>query len=494
MALAIGYSEKKQGQPSMVIQVRSVMRLLGRWLMVFAPTFIVPALIAYGLGEASGRLFLGMALCTATLGVCLGWRNDAQTCLTPREGCLWLTLAWLCIIALSMVPFHIGLSMPWVDAWFEATSGLTTTGAEVAYRLEIWPKAFLFYHQWLQFLGGLGIVVLASAVLPILAGQGAGPLRGDVPGAMKHPHFLPRVQKTARALWCIYLALYLGCVLTYKVCGLTWFDAVCDAMGTVSTGGFSVHSDSLAHYHNAWLNWGAMVWMLAASLNFAWHYRMVQMRTLRLIVQSRETRAFLTILAMVSLGMAGLVSWHPWSSTLSVGQWLFTIVAMSTTTGLQVVPFAFWPFGLPVLMLLLACIGGCSGSTTGGLKMARAQMLWHDAMGVIKPLLHPNQVLPNPITGNAQTMQAIRGFAVLFILVALFLIFALQIMGVSMGTAFAGVVACFSGVGVSIDALANGYYGLSDGSKLLLSAAMLLGRLEMISILVLCHPSYWTER
>jgi trk system potassium uptake protein TrkH len=383
-----------------------------------------------------------------------------------------------------------------VDAVFESMSGLTTTGATVLTGLDHLPRSILYYRQQLQWLGGMGIIVLAVAIAPILGVGGMQLFRAEATGPMTNNKLTPRITETAKALWYIYFGLTVLCAALYFLAGMSLFDAIGHSFSTLAIGGFSTHDASIAYFNNPLIDGIVMLFMVIAGINFSLHYLAIRHRSLRHYIADSEVKAFLLILAVLSVITISLLliegTFEETVDAIRLG--LFQVISISTTTGFTTSSFSYWPGLLPVLLIIGSFVGGCAGSTAGGMKVIRVELLIRQGRREIDSLLHPNAVLPiklnkRPVTDNV--INAVWGFFALYVISFTSLGLLMMMSGSDIVTAFSATAACLNNLGPGLGEVADNYRSISDSGKWILSFAMLLGRLELFSLLVVLTPEFW---
>ncbi|MCB1737403.1 MAG: potassium transporter, partial [Gammaproteobacteria bacterium] len=381
------------------MQIRVALRILGLLLMVFSTTMLPPLAVAWWYGDGGDQDFIHSFLITAGSGFVLWALNyGARRELRLRDGFVIVVMFWTVLGSSGALPFilsddpHLSIT----DAFFESFSGLTTTGATIVTHIDDMPHALLFYRQFLQWLGGMGIIVLAVAILPMLGIGGLQLYRAETPGPMKDSKLTPRITETAKALWYIYLSLTISCALAYWAAGMAGFDAIGHAFSTVAIGGFSTHDASIGHYQSPLIESIAVVFMLISGLNFALHFVAVRRNNWRVYWRDEEARVFLLLLGLVSL-IASAYLWEEGTYD-TIGEaflgGIFQAVSIGTTTGFTTAQYHMWPGFLPVLLLFVSFIGGCSGSTGGGMKVIRVLLLVKQGKREIMRLVHPNAMIP----------------------------------------------------------------------------------------------------
>ncbi len=477
---------------------KAMFKMLGILLMLFSVSMLLPIGVGLLYHHTNVINFLESFVLTFGIGLMLwlSFRNYIYE-LRTRDGFLMVVLIWVVLTAFGSIPFLFTLypTLSFTDAIFETTSGLTTTGASVIPSVRNLSHAMLYYRQQLHLFGGIGIIVLAVAVTPMLGIGGMQLYRAEVTGPMKTTKLTPRIKETAQALWYVYFGLAALCTLSYWLAGMSLFDAVGESFSTISTGGFSTHDNSFAYYHSITIELIATIFMLLSATNFALHFHALKQRQLSVYVKDREFLAYLKIILVTTaiVVIILLVHEHP-NNHHSFINILFTVTSLISTTGLTTTDFSIWPSFLPFLMMFIALLGGCAGSTAGGIKIIRGLLLHQQGKRELKRLIHPsatwavkigNQILPEHL------MQAVWAFMSFFI--ATFVIFLLGLLatGLNFTTAFSVIVTCISNTGAGIGGVAGNFSHLPTLSKWICIVAMLIGRLEIFTILVLFLPTYW---
>jgi trk system potassium uptake protein TrkH len=480
---------------------QTVLKILGVLLIIFSVTHLTPLLVSLIYSDGNSTPFIVSFSVTLITGL-LMWVPVRRTTrdLRYRDGFLVVVLFWTVLATFGALPFlfssHHSLSI--TDAFFESMSGLTTTGGTILTNLDTLPKSTLYYRQQLQWLGGMGIVVLAVAIMPMLGIGGMQLYRAETPGPMKDSKLTPRITESAKALWYIYFGLTVLCMLFYWAAGMTLFDAICHSFSTIAIGGFSTHDASIGFFDSAAIETVAMVFMLIASANFSLHFIAWRNKSITPYLRDHEYRFFLSILALVAIVVvASLISQNIYSSNvLAARQGLFHLISIVTTAGFTSSGFAWWPGALPVLLILLSFMGGCAGSTAGGIKVMRIQMMYKQGRKEIVRLVHPNAVLSIK-TGDhvisEQVINTVTAFFSMYVLCFALTGFALSAAGLDWITAFSAAAACLNNLGPGLAEVANNYANINDTAKWILSFAMLLGRLELFTLLVLFTATFWRD-
>jgi trk system potassium uptake protein TrkH len=475
-----------------------IARVLGLLMMIFSLTLVPPMLVSalYEDGTLNAFLYALMITFGIGLAVWLPVRSHKQE-LKTRDGFVITVLFWLVLAFSGSLPLylaeHPGLS--YTDAFFESLSGWTTTGATVITGLDELPKSILWYRQQLQWLGGMGIIVLAVAVLPMLGIGGMQLFRAETPGPVKDSKLTPRITETAKALWYIYLSLTIACATAYWFAGMSLFDAIGHSFATVAIGGFSTHDASLGFFNSPTIEAIAMIFMVISVLNFGLHFYAWKNKSLLHYFMDSEFKFLLWILgggALLTVSALWLTDTYTLSESIRNG--LFQLISIATTTGFGTEGFAEWPVFLPVLLFMMAFIGGCAGSTGGGMKVIRILLIYKQGIREIRRLIHPNAIIPIKINKrpvNDRVLESVWGFFSVYILTYMVMMVALLATGLDHVTAFSAVGACLNNLGPGLGDVAAHYGDISDVAKWILSITMLLGRLEIFTFLVLMSPAFW---
>lgn len=481
------------------MQYRSIVRILGLLVALFSVTMIPPAVVSLIYEDGGGLSFLlAFILCVIT-GITIWYPNrNARGELRAKEGFLIVALFWAVLASFGALPLVLmeQPQMSVTDAFFESFSGLTTTGATVIQGIEFLPKAVQFYRQQLQWFGGMGIIVLAVAILPILGVGGMQLYRAETPGPVKDSKMTPRIADTAKHLWYIYLTLTIGCSVAYWLAGMNWFDAICHAFSTIAIGGFSTYDASLGHFDSTLVNLVCVIFLWIAALNFALHYAAVTGRSLKTYFSDPELRAFFGIqVTLVVLTFLVLVQFELYENAESAfDQALIQAVSISTTAGFATTDFSSWPIFLPIMLIFASFIGGCAGSTGGGLKVIRVLLLYLQGKREVDRLIHPKAIYSVKLGDRAlpnRVVDAVWGFFSAYALIFVIIMVCLIATGMDNLTAFSATAAMLNNLGPGLGDVAANYASVGDTSKWFLILAMLFGRLEVFSLLVLFSPTFW---
>ena len=476
-----------------------VQRIIGFLIAGSSLMMLPPVMVSWLYHDGTANLFL---ICSAILlltGVLVYLPvRDAFRELRLRDGFLVVVSSWLVLVLVGALPFVLLVTpqISYVDAVFESMSGLTTTGATIITHIDDLPHAMLYYRQQLQWLGGMGIIVLAVAILPILRIGGMQLYRAEMPGPMKDSKLTPRITETAKALWLIYVGITIACALAYWLGGMSLFDAVGHSFSTVAIGGFSTHDASLAYWDSPTLEVIAMTFMVIAGINFSLHFLAWRRATMQAYFVDPELKVYISLLVLFSVLVSMALYLNDSYDTLadSFRHGAFQVISAMTTTGFTTAPFSEWAGFMPTFLIFIAFIGGCASSTAGGMKVIRIILLYRQSAREIRRLIHPNAVIPVRVGGQKTSdavMDAVWGFFFLYIAFFAITTLLLTATGLDPVTAYSAAAACLTNLGPALgDASAN-YAHLNDASKIILSVAMLAGRLEIYTLLVLLSPAFW---
>ena len=476
-----------------------VIRVFGVLLACFSLTMLVPWIYSYIIRDGAQSAYDEALLLSLLTGLGLWWAARHQKHeLKVRDGFLLVVMVWALLPVFASLPFIFHLHASFTDAYFEAISGLTTTGATVFSNLDTLPPSINLWRGMLVWLGGMGLIVLAVAVLPLLGIGGRQMFKAETPGPMKDSSLTPRMAETAKGLWLVYAVVTVFCILSLRWAGMSWFDAVMHAFTTMGLGGFSSHDASFGHWNSPLIEGITVVFMLIAGMNFATLFLAVRGRSLMPYAHDPEVRYFLGITLASVVGIAiylDLQGVYPDFPT-AFRHALFNVVSIATTTGYASVDYNLWPIFAPLWMLFLCSFATSAGSTGGGIKMMRAIILYKQVYRELLRAMHPTAVWPVRLGGVAVSQNILTavlafGFAYMCFLVALTLLMAFS--GLDILTAFTAVVATVNNTGPGLNQVgpATTYEVLTDFQTWVCSFGMLLGRLEIFTLLVVLTPAFW---
>lgn len=478
----------------------TIQKVLGSLLGLSSLIFLPALLLALVLGEDTIHAFLESFLLTAAFGLALWWPvRKIRYELKLRDGFLITTGAWVLASAVAAIPFMLAApQLSLTGAMFESVSGLTTTGATIITGLDGLPRSVLLYRQSLNFYGGMGIVLLAVAILPMLKVGGMQLFRAEATGPTKDTKLTPRIAETAKALWKVYLGLTFLCLMAYWAAGMSFFDAICHALSTVATAGFSTHDASFAYWNNPMIEGVAIVFMLVGGINFGLHYVAWRRATMQPYQNDTEMHYF----ALIALCFAAIVTVTLWLSGTygslaeSFRHAAFQVVSNLTTTGFTLADFSLWPAFVPLLMMMVGFIGGSSGSSSGGMKVARVVMAVRQGLREVSQLVHPKGQFIVKMGGHRvseRIVLSVGAFCTLYMICFLAVMLALTATGLDLVTAFAAAATSINNMGPGLGEVAVHFGTLPPAAVWICSFAMILGRLEVFTVLVLMTPAFWRE-
>ena len=466
--------------------------------MLFSFAQLFPGFLAYFFEEREFVYnFIVTGFVTFLIGCFLFFlASEKNGDLRTKDGFIITIFFWTVLGFFGSIPFYLAEleEVSYIDSLFESISGLTTTGATVLVGLDDMPRSLLFYRQLLQWLGGMGIIVLAVAVLPLLGVGGMQLYKAETPGPLKDSKLTPRITETAKALWFVYLSMTISCSILYKYFGMSWFDAVCHAFSTISIGGFSTHDDSFAFFNNSGLRWTAIIFMVISGINFALHYLAWTKKRLFHYFYDSEVKLYLSLLTSTALITYLTLYFSENIYDEMIVDSVFQAVSIGTTTGFLTSNYSNWPLFVPIMLLIAAFIGACAGSTGGGIKVIRALILIRQGSSEITKLIHPNAVVTIKFGKKSldpRVSESVWGFFAVYVATFLMILMFLLSQSNDFLTAFSAVGATLNNLGPGLGAVSENYKDLTDLSKLSLCIAMLLGRLEIFTLLLLFTPAFW---
>lgn len=484
------------------MRLPAVLHVLSLVLALFAASMVVPLGVALAYGDGGQSAYAGSLGITLLASAAL-WAatRRAGRELQVRDGFLLVALVWTVLPAFATLPLLLQLpGLRFTNAYFEAVSGLTASGATVLSGLDHLPPSLNIWRGFMIWLGGMGVIVLAVAILPLLGVGGSQLFKAETPTPMKDTKLTPRIAETAKGLWLVYFGLTLACALAYRWAGMDWLDAAMHAFTTLGLGGFSTHDDSYAYWNSPRVEAVAIVFMLLAAINFATHFLAWHRRSLRPYRVDPEAKVFLAVVAVSVLGIAAYLWWagaYPDYGT-ALRYAAFNVVSVATTTGYSNTDYDLWPIFAPLWMLFLCSFASCSGSTGSGMKMIRALILFKQIFRELLRIIHPR--VYNPVKLGDQPIENNVVFAVLayvFVYVSCIVVFTLllTLSGADVITAFSAAVVSMNNTGPGLAQVgpASTYAVLNDFQTWVCSFAMLLGRLELFTLLVVLTPAFWRK-
>jgi len=481
------------------MQLSIVAKTLGLLLMVFSFAQVPPILVDLLYSEGEYLTFVFSFVLTVFGGLLLWWPFRAiKKSFRLREGVLIVVCFWIVLSLFGTLPFLITESisnLSFSNAFFESMSGLTTTGATVLSQLDDLPKSILFYRQQLQWLGGMGIIVLAVAVLPLLGVGGMELYHAESSGIAKD-RLTPKLRNTAIALWKIYLSLTVLCALAYCFSGMSIFDAISHSFSTVAIGGFSTHDSSIGYFNSIPIEMIAMFFMFLAGINFSLHFVAWNNRSLVDYIKDSEFKTYAMVLfsasaiVVIALSLNGEYG----SATETIRHSLFQTISIATTTGFTSQNYSNWPAAIPVFLIMVSFIGACVGSTGGGIKVVRVLVMFRLGMKEIHKFIRPNaqvSIKLNKASINEKALVSVLGFFSLYAISFIFIMMLLMFAGLDQVTAYSATAATMNNLGPGLGEVAQNYGSLGETAKWILSFSMLIGRLEVLTIIAIFHRAFW---
>ena len=481
------------------MQLSIVAKTLGLLLMVFSFAQVPPILVDLIYSEGEYLTFVFSFILTVFGGLVLWWPFRAiKKSFRLREGVLIVVSFWIVLSLFGTLPFLITESisnLTFSNAFFESMSGLTTTGATVLSQLDDLPKSILFYRQQLQWLGGMGIIVLAVAVLPLLGVGGMELYHAESSGIAKD-RLTPKLRNTAIALWKIYLSLTVLCALAYFFSGMSIFDAISHSFSTVAIGGFSTHDSSIGYFNSIPIEMIAMFFMFLAGINFSLHFVAWNNRSLVDYIKDSEFKTYAMVLFSASAIVIIALSLNSeyGSTSETIRHSLFQTISIATTTGFTSQNYSNWPAAIPVFLIMVSFIGACVGSTGGGIKVVRVLVMFRLGMKEIHKFIRPNaqvSIKLNKASINEKALVSVLGFFSLYAISFIFIMMLLMFAGLDQVTAYSATAATMNNLGPGLGEVAQNYGSLGETAKWILSFSMLIGRLEVLTIIAIFHRAFW---
>ena len=455
-------------------------------------------LSAFLFDDNIAHLFIFPALVSILISIVLFTRANRTSLdqIGIRESIFYVSYTWLVCGFLGAIPIQLIEQTSFTDSVFESISALTTTGATILSNLDAQPKTLLMYRQFLQWIGGLGVIIFVVAILPMLNIGGMKILRAETPGPIKDDKLAPRIANSAQYFWYIYLVITMLCCIGYVLAGMSWFDAIAHSFTTVSTGGFSTHDASIGYFDNSWVEVNSDIFMLLGAISFSLHFRFSRTLSIEAYTKDEETRSFLFLILLLSFLLALILisneQFDLFSENISTS--IFMLISFITSTGFGEGNFTAWPPVASLLLVFTAYLGGCSGSTAGGNKIIRNVISFKSFSKQIKQLIHPNGVFSIRYNGSIishDILSSTTVFLSISLIISIFIALLLMTTGLDFWSAFSAVSACINVSGPAFGELARNFQPVNDFGIWILSLTMLLGRLEFLTLLVIVSPSFW---
>jgi len=475
---------------------KSILNLFSVLVLFFSFSYIFPIVVSIIFDDGALHIFVKTLIAISLIGIIgLAATRNINNELSQKDGFVIIVMFWVVLSIAGSIPFYLsGMSI--IDSFFESMSGITTTGATVISNIDTLPESVLFYRQMLQWMGGMGLIVLAIAVMPLLGIGGGQIYKTEIPGAMGEQRLTPRIKETAQALWSIYLGLTILCALLYYLGGMSAFDAISHAMSTVAIGGFSTHDESIGYFNSSTIEIICIIFMLLSAFSFTLHYFAIYKRKPLKYFYDPEFRFFFSILLLV-LGVSLFInSFTDYENSPNFKEIVFHSVSMITTTGFSTSDTSDWPLSVSFLLLVGAFVGACSGSVGGGVKSWRVMIMLNHAYSNIMKMIHPNSIISLKIGSRSvddEVATSVWGFFSIYVISFMILLLAVLTAGLDLESAFSAVGACLNNLGPGLGAVSENYSNISSFTKSILAFAMLLGRLEIFTLLVILTPMFWAK-
>ena len=475
---------------------KSILNLFSVLVLFFSFSYIFPIVVSIIFNDGALHIFVKTLIAISLIGIIgLAATRNINNELSQKDGFVIIVMFWVVLSIAGSIPFYLsGMSI--IDSFFESMSGITTTGATVISNIDALPESVLFYRQMLQWMGGMGLIVLAIAVMPLLGIGGGQIYKTEIPGAMGEQRLTPRIKETAQALWSIYLGLTILCALLYYLGGMSAFDAISHAMSTVAIGGFSTHNESIGYFNSSTIEIICIVFMLLSAFSFKLHYFAIYKRKPLKYFYDPEFRFFFSILLLVLAASLFINSFTDYENSPNFKEIVFHSVSMITTTGFSISDTSDWPLSVSFLLLVGAFVGACSGSVGGGVKSWRVMIMLNHAYSNIMKMIHPNSVISLKIGSRSvddEVATSVWGFFSIYVISFMILLLAVLTSGLDLESAFSAVGACLNNLGPGLGAVSENYSNISSFTKSILAFAMLLGRLEIFTLLVILTPMFWAK-
>ena len=475
---------------------KSILNLFSVLVLFFSFSYIFPIVVSIIFNDGALHIFVKTLIAISLIGIIgLAATRNINNELSQKDGFVIIVMFWVVLSVAGSIPFYLsGMSI--IDSFFESMSGITTTGATVISNIDALPESVLFYRQMLQWMGGMGLIVLAIAVMPLLGIGGGQIYKTEIPGAMGEQRLTPRIKETAQALWSIYLGLTILCALLYYLGGMSAFDAISHAMSTVAIGGFSTHNESIGYFNSSTIEIICIVFMLLSAFSFTLHYFAIYKRKPLKYFYDPEFRFFFSILLLVLAASLFINSFSDYENSPNFKEIIFHSVSMITTTGFSISDTSDWPLSVSFLLLVGAFVGACSGSVGGGVKSWRVMIMLNHAYSNIMKMIHPNSVISLKIGSRSvddEVATSVWGFFSIYVISFMILLLAVLTSGLDLESAFSAVGACLNNLGPGLGAVSENYSNISSFTKSILAFAMLLGRLEIFTLLVILTPMFWAK-
>ncbi len=490
------YFQLGQDGFDVIMNYSLIQRVLGMMLILFGFFLSIPIITSVIYQDQNINIFITSFIIFFLIGLILYYPNRSdETDIRTKEGFLIVVLFWVVLSIFGSIPFMLDkqLSLSFADALFESVSGWTTTGATVLNNIDIITPSTLIYRQMLQWLGGMGIVILALAILPILGVGGMQLYKAESTGPIKDTKISPRITETARNLWKVYLGLTFFCAISYYFAGMSLFDAISHSFSTIAIGGFSTHNQSIGFFNNPAIEIICMIFMLLSAMNFLLHFLSLKEKNIMIYSQDTELRTYIGLIIFFILVMI-LYNFLSQNNVTEIRHIFFQTISFITTSGFTSDSYNIWPSFILSTLIAMSFIGACAGSTGGGIKVVRILLLFKLIKKELLKLIHPSAEIPIKLNKKLITEDVSAtawNFFILYIISFFVISIILLATGIDATTAFSAVASCINNLGPALGSAYGNYSSLGDFAKYLLSFTMLLGRLEIFTLLIIITPYFW---
>lgn len=483
-----------------MIRPAVILRNMGRIILIIGISMLVSLGWSLAYQEAVTMAILQAAGLTISIGLLLMFVFTGTEGINYKESFALVSLSWLVVSIFGALPFMLAGYLPsFADAWFESVSGFTTTGSSVVADVEAWPKGLMFWRCLTQWLGGMGIIALLVATMANIGVRANQLFKAEVPGPTSDK-ISPRIRETARKLWIAYLLISVVCLLTLYALGMDLFDALCHTFTTMATGGFSTKNNSIAFYSSPWIQWALIFFMFVAGTNFTLHYLAYKKHSLLVYIRNSEFKLYTGIITAASFLVVLSLTTHGammgWEEKIRAA--VFQVVTIMTTTGYATADYDQWPHLAAMMVLMVMFVGGCAGSTGGGIKPGRYLIIFNHTIVELKKMLHPRAVLPlrsgGKVISESLLFNVLQFFFLYFMFLALGTIF-LTALDIDILSSLSAAATCLGNIGPGFGLVGptRNFAFIPDSGKYILSVLMLVGRLEIYPILLLFIPAFWKE-
>ena len=473
-----------------------IQKILGVMLVLFSFSLLIPIITSMLYQDQNINIFIISFLIFFIIGFLLFYLQESSDYdIRTKEAFLIVVLFWVVLSIFGSIPYMLDkqLSLSFADALFESVSGWTTTGATVLDNLDALTPSILIYRQMLQWLGGMGIVILALAILPMLGVGGMQLYKAEITGPIKDTKISPRIAETAQSLWVVYIGLTVFCAISYYLAGMNLFDAIGHSFSTIAIGGFSTHTKNIGFFDSPAIEIICMIFMMLSAMNFVLHFMSLKSKSIKVYFQDSELKTYIVLILFFILIIISYVTLNNINFTDS-RHIFFQAISFITTSGFTSTSYNLWPSFIVSILITASFIGACAGSTGGGIKVMRILLIFKLIKRELLKIVHPSAELTVKLNDRLisdDIAATAWNFFVLYIISFFILSMILLSTGIDTTTAFSAVASCINNLGPALGSVYGNYSSINDFSKYLLSFTMLLGRLEIFTLLIIFTPYFW---